>query len=81
MTKLKIENTYVPGLFSKPSHLTKITLKKPLSRGIRFKIYFRLKRRGNRGSRLNFHGISFFKDRVLINSTFCIMPFKDHVFT
>ena len=57
MTKLKTEYTNVPGLFSRPSYLTKITLKKPLSRGSRFKVYFRLKRQGNRGSRLNFHRI------------------------
>ena len=61
MTKLGTEHTHVPGLFDKPSYLTKITLKKPLSRGSRFKIYFRLERRGNRGSRLNFHGIPFSK--------------------
>ena len=59
MTKFKTKNTYVPGLFGKPSHLTKITLKKPLSRGSRFKIYFHLERRENRGSRLNFHEIPF----------------------
>ena len=40
MTKSKIKNTYVPKLFDKPSYLTKITLKKSLSRGSRFKIYF-----------------------------------------
>ena len=57
--KSKIKNTYVPGLFGKPSYLTKIILKKPLSRGSRFKIYFRLERRENRGSRLNFHVASF----------------------
>ena len=57
MTKSKIKNMHVPGLFGIPSYLTKITLKKPLSRGSCFKIYFRLERRGNRGSRLNFHGI------------------------
>ena len=51
----------IPGLFGKPSYLTKITLKKPLSRGSRFKIYFCLERWGNRGSRLNFHGIPFSK--------------------
>ena len=61
MTELKSKNTYVPRLFDKPSYLTKITLKKPLSRGSRFKIYFRLERQGNRGSRLNFHEISFSK--------------------
>ena len=38
--KIKIKNTYVPRLFDKLSYLTKITLKKPLSRGNRFKIYF-----------------------------------------
>ena len=61
MTKSNIKNTYVPGLFGKLSYLTKITLKKPLSRDSRFKIYFHLERRGNRGSRLNFHGIPFSK--------------------
>ena len=60
-TKLEIKNTYVPRLFDKLPYLTKITLKKPLSRGSRFKIYFRLERRGNRGSRLNFHKIPFSK--------------------
>ena len=59
--KIKINNTYVPRLFNKLSYLTKITLKKPLSRGSRFKIYFCLERRGNRGSRLNFHEIPFSK--------------------
>ena len=41
MTKSKIKNMHVPGLFGIPSYLTKITLKKPLSRDSRFKIYFR----------------------------------------
>ena len=59
MIKLETENTNIPGLFSKPSYLTKITLKKPLSRGSRFKIYFRLERRGNRGSLQSFHVTSF----------------------
>ena len=40
MTRPKTKNTNVPKLFSKPSYLTKITLKKPLSRGSRFKMYF-----------------------------------------
>ena len=57
MTKLETENTNAPELFGKRSRLTKITLKKPLSRGSRFKIDFRLEHRGNRGSRLNFHVI------------------------
>ena len=61
MTKLATKNTYVPRLFGKLSYLTKITLKKPLSRGSRFKIYFRLERRENRGLRLNFHGTPFSK--------------------
>ena len=61
MTKLETENTNVPGLFSRPSYLTKITLKKPLSRGGCFKIHFRVERWENRGSRLNFHGIPFSK--------------------
>ena len=46
----------------------KINLKKPLSRGSRFKIYFRLERRRNRGSHQNFHRISFSKDRTSIIS-------------
>ena len=41
-TKLKIKNTYVPGLFNKSSLFTKIKLKRPLSRGSHFNIYFRL---------------------------------------
>ena len=41
MTNPKTKNTNVPKLFSKLSYLTKITLKKTLSRGSRFKIYFR----------------------------------------
>ena len=61
MIKLETENTYVSGLFSKPSYLTKITLEKPLSRGSRFKIYFHLERRGNYGPRQNFHEIPFSK--------------------
>ena len=48
-------------------YLQKINLKKPLSKGSHFKIYFRLECRGNRGSRQNFHGIPFSKDRLLIN--------------
>ena len=59
--KIKMKNPYVPRLFDKLSYLTNITLKKLLSRGSRFKIYFRLERRGNRGSRLNFYGIPFSK--------------------
>ena len=61
MTKSKNKNTYVSELFDKSSYLTKITLKKPLSRGSRFKIYFRLEHRRNRGSRHNFHEIPFSK--------------------
>ena len=48
MTKSKNKNTYVPELFDKSSYLTKITLKKPLSRDSRFKIYFRSERREDR---------------------------------
>ena len=61
MTKLATKNTYVPRLFDIPSYLTKITLKKPPSRGSRFKIYFHLERRENYGSRQNFHEIPFSK--------------------
>ena len=49
-------------------YLQKINLKRPLSRGSRFKIYFRLECRKNRGSCQNFHEIPFPEDRVLINS-------------
>ena len=48
-------------------YLQKINLKKPLSKGRHLNIYFRLECRENWGSRQNFHGISFSKDRVLIN--------------
>ena len=67
MTNWKIKNTYVPGLLVNRFYLQRINLKRPLSRGSRFKIYFRLKCRGNRGSRQNFHGVPFSKDRILIN--------------
>ena len=49
-------------------YLQRVNLKRPLSRGSHFKIYFRLENRRNRGLRQNFHGISFSKDRVLIIS-------------
>ena len=74
------KNMYVPGLFDKPSLFTKITLKKPLSRGSRFKIYFRSERRGNRGSRLNFHGIPFRRPYINKTGSLRIMPFKDYMF-
>ena len=67
MIKLQVKNTYVPGLFSKPSLFTKNKIKVTLSKGSHFNIYFRLECQGIRGSRQNFHGISFSKDRVLIN--------------
>ena len=66
MTKLKIENTYILGLFGKPSVFTKINLKKPLFRSSHFEIYFRLECRRNRGSRQNFYETLFSKDRMLI---------------
>ena len=47
-------------------YLQKINLKRPLSRGSRFKIYFRLEYQRYRGSRQNFHEILFSKDRILI---------------
>ena len=48
-------------------YLQRINLKRPLSRGSRFKIYFRLECQKNRGSRQNFHEIPFFfRDRILI---------------
>ena len=49
-------------------YLQRINLKRPLSRGSRFKIYFRLECRGYRGTRQNFHEIYFSKDRILIKS-------------
>ena len=48
-------------------YLQRINLKRPLSRGSRFKIYFRLECWENRGSRQNFHEVLLFKDRILIN--------------
>ena len=61
------KNTYVLGLFGKPSLFTKSKLKETLTRGSRFKIYSHLECRGNRGSRQIFHEIPFSKDRILIN--------------
>ena len=78
-TKLKIKNTYVPGLFGKPSLFTKIKLEWPLSRGSHFKIYFRLECRGNRGSRQNFYGIPFSKDHILINPVYFV-PLTSHAY-
>ena len=48
-------------------HLQKINLKRPLSRGSHFKIYFRLECQGNRGSRQNFHEILFSKKTHINN--------------
>ena len=48
-------------------YLQIVNLKRPISRGSRFKIYFRLKCQRNRGSRQNFHEIPFSKNRILIN--------------
>ena len=48
-------------LINRP-YLQRINLKRPLSRGSRFKIYLRLEYRGNRKSRQNFHGASFPRD-------------------
>ena len=48
-------------------YLQKINLKRPISKGNRSKIYFRLEYRGNQGSRQDFHGTLFFEDRLLIN--------------
>ena len=63
-------------------YLKKINLKRPLSRGSRFKIYFRLEYRGNRGLRQNFHGIPFSKNRILIKfETFHIILFNDYMLT
>ena len=44
-------------------YLQRINLKKPLSKGSRFKIHFNLGFRGNQGSRQDFRGTSF---RVII---------------
>ena len=65
--KERQQNTYFPGLSSKPSLFVKIKLKWPISRGSHFKIHVFLEYRRNRGTTQNFHGIHFFKDRVLIN--------------
>ena len=54
-------------------YLQNINLKKPLSRGSLFKIYFCLECRENQGSRQNFHGIPFSKDRLLINLNHYVM--------
>ena len=64
---LGIKNTYIPGLFDKPSLFTKkINLKRPLSRGSQFKFYFYLGQWGNRGSHKDFHVSSSSKDCWLI---------------
>ena len=47
----KSKNTYVPGLLVNRLYLQRINLKRPLSRGSLFKIYFRLERRENQKSR------------------------------
>ena len=62
-------------------YLQKINLKRPLSRSSRFKIYFRLECWGNRGSRQNFHGIPFPKDRVFINPNHYVtlQIYYDHI--
>ena len=78
-TKLRIKNRYVPRLFDTPSYLTKITLKKPLSKGSRFTIYFRLERRGNRGSSQNFHGTPFSGDRKIIILSHTIISHLIHM--
>ena len=63
-------------------YLQKTKLKGPLSRGSHFNIYFRLERRGNRGSRQNFHGIPFFQKKMHINnlgSTRKTCIYHDHI--
>ena len=60
-------------------YLQKVNLKKPLSRGSRIKIYFRLECRENRGLRQNFHGIFFSKDRVLIKPDHRNIPLSDYM--
>ena len=54
-------------------YLQKIKLKGPLSRGSHFNIYFHLECQVNQRSRRNFHEISFYKDRVLINPDHIIL--------
>ena len=61
-------------------YLQKINLKRPLSGGSRFKIYFRPECRENRGSRQNFYEIPFFKDHILIKPDRCNIPFSDYMF-
>ena len=61
-------------------YLQKINLKKPLSRGRRFKIYFRLECRGNRGSRQNFQqNFIFQRSRINKPGSLRIVPFNDCV--
>ena len=62
-------------------YLQKINLKRPLSRGNHFKIYFRLECRKNRGSRQNFHEIHFSKKPHINKSgSFRNIPFNDYMF-
>ena len=56
-------------------HLQRINLKRPLSRGNRFKIYFRLECRENRGLRQNFHEIPFLGDCKIITSGHMIISY------
>ena len=77
--KMDSKNTYVPGLLNKSSYLTKITLKKPLSRGSRFKIYFRLER-GEIEDRALI-STEFLFQRPCTNKleTFRMMPINTHI--
>ena len=54
-------------MINKSSLFTKIKLKRPLLGGSRSNIYSHSEHWGNRGSNQDFHGISFSKDRSLIN--------------
>ena len=80
MTKLWQKKIYTPWSINEPSLFTKIKLEWPLLGGSHFNIYLHSERRRNRGSNQDFHEISFFKDRSLINHDhFTILP--THAYT
>ena len=69
------QKMYISKLINKQSLFTKIKLKWPLLGGSRFSIYLHSECRGNQGFNQDSHGISFFKDRLLINhDQFIIQP-------
>ena len=80
MTKPKTKNTNVPKLFSKPSYLTKITLKKPYLEAVALRFIF-VRNAGEIEDRAPI-STEFLFQRPYINKTgsFRIMPFKDYIF-